>query len=91
MDRQILGETTASYSLGVSVPAGRLVFISGTVAMDDDGQVVGLGDMETQSRYVFEQVGKLLQEAGATFDNVVKITTFVTFHRKKMTNDFFQI
>ena len=78
MDRQILGETTASYSLGVSVPAGRLVFISGTVAMDDDGQVVGLGDMETQSRYVFEQIGKLLQEAGATFDNVVKITTFVT-------------
>lgn len=78
MKRQILGKTTASYSLGVSVPAGRLVFISGTVALDEEGQLVGPGDMETQARYVFEQIGKLLQEAGATFDNVVKITTFVT-------------
>ena len=78
MKRQILGNTTASYSLGISLPAGRLVFISGTVALDDDGQLIGPGDMEAQARYVFEQISKLLQEAGAAFDNVVKITTFVT-------------
>jgi enamine deaminase RidA (YjgF/YER057c/UK114 family) len=78
MDRRILGQTAASYSLGISVPVGRLIFISGTVAMDDQGQVIGAGDMETQARAVFAQIEKLLGEAGATLGDVVKITTFVT-------------
>lgn len=78
MERKVLGKTTASYSLGISVSAGRLIFISGTVAMDDQGNVIGPGDMETQARAVFQQIGKLLQEAGATLRDVVKITVFVT-------------
>jgi len=78
MERKVLGKTTASYSLGISVSAGRLIFISGTVAMDDQGNVIGPGDMETQARAVFQQIGKLLREAGATLRDVVKITTFVT-------------
>ena len=79
MERQVLGKPTrSSFSAGIAVPAGRLVFISGMIALDDQGQVVGLGDMEAQARHVFGQMGELLREAGATFANVVKITTFVT-------------
>ena len=79
MERQVLGKDTGtSYAAGISVPAGRLVFISGMVALDDQGQVVAPGDMEAQTRHVFQQIGDLLQEAGGSFDNVVKITTFVT-------------
>ena len=78
MERRTLGQTAASYSLGISVPVGRLIFISGTVAMDDQGDVIGEGDMEAQARAVFKQIEKLLQEAGATIGDVVKITTFVT-------------
>jgi enamine deaminase RidA (YjgF/YER057c/UK114 family) len=77
MERQVLGKTDASYSLGISVPAGRLIFISGTVAMDDNGRVVAPGDMEKQARFVFKRIGKLLEEAGASLHNVVKLTAFV--------------
>ena len=79
MPRRTLGKPTgSSYSAGVSVPAGRLVFISGIVAMDESGEVIAPGDMEAQTRHVFDRMGKLLQEAGAGFQDVVKITTFVT-------------
>ena len=79
MPRRTLGKPTgSSYSAGVSVPAGRLVFISGIVAMDESGEVIAPGDMEAQTRHVFDRMGELLQEAGAGFQDVVKITTFVT-------------
>ena len=79
MSRRTLGKPTgSSYSAGVSVPAGRLVFISGIVAMDESGEVIAPGDMEAQTRHVFDRMGELLQEAGAGFQDVVKITTFVT-------------
>jgi enamine deaminase RidA (YjgF/YER057c/UK114 family) len=78
MEHQVLGNSSGSYSLGVSVPAGRLIFISGTVAMDDAGRVIGSGDMAKQARAIFKKIGALLAEAGATIKDVVKITTFVT-------------
>ena len=78
MERKILGKAAGSYSLGVSAPAGRLIFISGMVALDEAGEVIGPGDMEAQTRSVFQQIGALLQEAGASMKDVVKITTFVT-------------
>ena len=79
MNRQVLGKGTgSSYSAGIAVASGRTVFISGTVALDDGGQVIAPGDMEAQSREVFRKIGGLLKEVGATFDNVVKISTFVT-------------
>ena len=79
MSRRTLGKPTgSSYSAGVSVPAGRLVFISGIVAMDESGEVIAPGDMEAQTRHVFDRMGELLLEAGAGFQDVVKITTFVT-------------
>ena len=79
MSRRTLGKPTgSSYSAGISVPAGRLVFISGIVAMDESGEVIAPGDMEAQTRHVFDRMGELLLEAGAGFQDVVKITTFVT-------------
>lgn len=79
MGRQTLGKPTgASYSAGVVVPDGRLVFISGTVAMTDNGDVIAPEDMEAQSRHIFARISELLAEAGAGLDNIVKITTFVT-------------
>jgi enamine deaminase RidA (YjgF/YER057c/UK114 family) len=78
MERKVLGKTASSYSLGVSVPAGRLIFISGTVAMDEAGNVIGAGDMGAQARSVFQQMAALLSEAGGSLKDIVKITTFVT-------------
>ena len=79
MPRRTLGKPTgSSYSAGISVTAGRLVFISGIVAMDENGDVIAPGDMEAQTRHIFGRIAELLAEAGADFRHLVKITTFVT-------------
>ncbi|MFJ4206357.1 RidA family protein [Streptomyces sviceus] len=67
----------AQYS-HVVLGRGRFVAVSGQVAVDEDGQVVGEGDAVAQARQVFENLRRCLAAAGATFDEVVKLTYFVT-------------
>ena len=57
---------------------GRLVAVSGQVALDESGEVVGEGDAGAQARQVFENLRRCLAAAGATFDDVIKLTYFVT-------------
>jgi enamine deaminase RidA (YjgF/YER057c/UK114 family) len=57
---------------------GRFVAISGQLALDEDGRLVGAGDPAAQARQVFENLRRCLAAAGATFDHVVKLTFFVT-------------
>lgn len=57
---------------------GRLVFVSGAVAFDEDGKVVGEGDIVAQTRQVMENLLIALEAAGAGFGDVVKITNYVT-------------
>ncbi|UNZ16744.1 RidA family protein [Streptomyces sp. 891-h] len=57
---------------------GRLVAISGQVALDAHGEVVGEGDPEAQAEQVFSNLRRCLEEAGAGFADVVKFTFFVT-------------
>ena len=57
---------------------GRLVAISGQIAIDATGQLVGRDDPEAQARQVFENLQRCLTAAGGTFDNVIKLTYFVT-------------
>ena len=56
---------------------GRLVVVSGQVAQNVNGELVGPGDPAAQARQVFENLGRCLAEAGAGFDDVVKLTLFV--------------
>jgi enamine deaminase RidA (YjgF/YER057c/UK114 family) len=60
------------------VRAGDFVVVSGQVARDADGQVVGRGDAGAQARLIFENLDKALTAAGASLDDVVKLTIFVT-------------
>ena len=64
------------FNLGVRV--GDTVYVSGSVAWDPEGNVVGGNDMKAQSRQAFANVREILAEAGATMDDVVKITAFLT-------------
>jgi reactive intermediate/imine deaminase len=59
------------------VSAGGLLFISGQVPLDANGAVVGVDDMAEQTRQVFRNIGAVLEAAGATFSDVVKLTLFV--------------
>jgi enamine deaminase RidA (YjgF/YER057c/UK114 family) len=57
---------------------GRLIAISGQIALDESGELVGRDDPEAQARQIFENLRRCLHAAGATFDDVVKLTYFVT-------------
>jgi reactive intermediate/imine deaminase len=70
--------TPTGYTHVVEVLRGRTVYIAGQVAFDKAGNLVGVGDFKAQTRQVMENVKLALAAAGATFANVVKITTFVT-------------
>jgi enamine deaminase RidA (YjgF/YER057c/UK114 family) len=58
--------------------ARRIVYLSGQVSRDAQGNVVGARDMRAQMTQVGECVAAGLRAAGATFENVVKTQTFVT-------------
>jgi enamine deaminase RidA (YjgF/YER057c/UK114 family) len=56
---------------------GRLVVVSGQIARDERGELVGPGDPAAQARQVFENLRRCLAAAGAGFGDVVKLTFFV--------------
>ena len=65
------------YSHVVEAPAGTIVYISGQVPLDADGQLVGEGDFEAQTRQVFENLTRALEAADATWSDVVKLDYFL--------------
>ncbi len=56
---------------------GRLVVVSGQIAQDERGELVGPGDPAAQARQVFENLRRCLAAVGADFGDVVKLTFFV--------------
>jgi enamine deaminase RidA (YjgF/YER057c/UK114 family) len=66
------------YSQVAVVESGRLAFIAGQLARDPDGNVVGKGDMAAQIRQVCANIRVALAAVGATPDDLIKTTTFVT-------------
>lgn len=58
--------------------AGRPVHIAGQLALAEDGSVVGEGDVTAQSERVWQQVRAVVEAAGGTMADLVKITTYIT-------------
>jgi enamine deaminase RidA (YjgF/YER057c/UK114 family) len=61
----------------VSATGGKTIYISGQVAIDEHGKVVGKGDMKAQTEQAFKNVLHALTAVGATFEHVVKTSLFV--------------
>ena len=61
-----------------AVRFGDLLFISGIVGVDERARVVGEGDAARQTRQIFENMKKVLDAAGASFADVLKVTVFLT-------------
>ena len=68
--------TPRGYSHVVTA-SGTMVFISGQIALDKEGKIVGPGDMRAQAAQVYENLKAALAAAGATFADVVKQNTYV--------------
>ena len=69
-------EDIVGYSRAVKV--GNVVEVTGTVASGDDGNVVGKDDAYAQTKYVYQKMEKVLQQAGAEMKDVVRVRMFVT-------------
>jgi 2-iminobutanoate/2-iminopropanoate deaminase len=61
-----------------AVRAGELLFLSGFVPVDGDGRLVGADDVVAQAVQVFANLRAVLDAAGATFADVVKVTVYLT-------------
>lgn len=61
-----------------AVRAGELVFVSGCIAVDGDGLLVGGDDVVAQTRQVFANLAASLAAAGASLRDVVKVTVYLT-------------
>ncbi|WP_328931951.1 MULTISPECIES: RidA family protein [unclassified Streptomyces] len=72
------GVAPATAYTHVVMGTGRFVAVSGQLALDEDGKLVGEDDAAAQARQVFENLRRCLASAGAGFDDVVKLTYFVT-------------
>jgi enamine deaminase RidA (YjgF/YER057c/UK114 family) len=55
---------------------GNQVYIAGQTAVDEEGKLVGKGDIEAQARQIFLNLRKCLEAVGAGFEQVVKITVY---------------
>ena len=68
----------ANYKMATRMEGGRLLYISGQVAWDSGGNIVGKGDVRAQARQAFENLRGVLQAAGGDVQNLMKITTYIT-------------
>lgn len=66
------------YTQGILAEGKRLLFIAGQTGVDADNNVVGKGDVAAQTEQVLKNMKAVLDEAGASFADVVKITTYIT-------------
>ena len=69
---------TPNPALSAGMVVGDLLFVSGHVAVDQSGNVVGVGDAEAQSRQVMANIREVVTAAGGRMEDVAKITCFLT-------------
>ena len=69
------------YTHAVAVDGGRLIFVAGQVAFDNDGNLVGKGDLRTQFNKALDNLVAALAAAGATPADVVKVNTYVVNYK----------
>lgn len=68
----------ANYKMATRLEGGRLVYVSGQVAWDASGNILGKGDIRAQARQVFQNLRRVLQAAGGDMKDLMKITTYIT-------------
>jgi enamine deaminase RidA (YjgF/YER057c/UK114 family) len=73
--------TPPVYTHAVTVGDARLAFISGQIALDEDNQIVGEGDLRAQATQAFANLETILESLGADFSQVLKLTMYIANYR----------
>lgn len=69
-------ESLAGYSRAVKV--GSLLEVTGTVAVDEQGELMGGDDAYAQAKFILSKIKKVIEEAGGRLEDVVRTRLFVT-------------
>lgn len=77
-DTRVFGLPWEDYPYVQASRVGDTLYLSGQIAHDEAGNIVGLGDMAAQMRQAYRNIGRLLAEYGADFGNIVDEVTYVT-------------
>jgi 2-iminobutanoate/2-iminopropanoate deaminase len=73
-----LRQPNGHFSHATAIEAkGKLVFISGMTARHPDGSITGVGNIDTQTRQVCENLKAAVEEAGGTLDDIVRVDVYV--------------
>jgi 2-iminobutanoate/2-iminopropanoate deaminase len=89
MEKHIINTKNAPAPIGPynqAIQSGKLLFVSGQIALNPDTNQLVLDDIETETHQVMKNLRGILSEAGMDFDNVLKTTIFIM-----NMNDFAQI
>jgi reactive intermediate/imine deaminase len=81
MSKQIIATPDAPSAIGTysqAVRVGNTIWVSGQIPLDPATQSLVVGDIEAQVRRVFENLKAIVLAAGASLDEVVKVTIFLT-------------
>jgi enamine deaminase RidA (YjgF/YER057c/UK114 family) len=73
--------TTPAFSRVVAASGGRTIYTAGQVSIDERGALVGAGDLAAQTAQAMRNVGLALSAAGASYADIVKITTYVVDYK----------
>jgi reactive intermediate/imine deaminase len=66
------------FRLSQGFRVGDLVIVSGQAAIDENGQIIGVGDFDAQAEQVFLNLRRVLEAGGSSLDRIVKVTIFLT-------------
>jgi len=72
-----VAKTKGPYVQGVEVTNAKLVYTSGVVARDEKGTLMGIGDVRAQTRQCIENIRNILEAAGGSLKDLVKVTVFL--------------
>lgn len=82
MPKQVIGPGDVHPPIGGgyshATRAGNTIYLAGQVALDRQGNLVGKGDIGAQAEQVYQNVVAVLKAAGVSFQDVVKVTTYLT-------------
>ena len=65
-------------AMSQGMKVGNFVYVSGQIALDPNGTLVGKGSMAEQSNRVFQNIAEVVKQAGGTPENIFKITAYLT-------------
>ena len=66
------------YRIAAGYRVGDLIFLSGQAAINEAGELVGVGDFDAQADQVFRNIARVLESAGSSLERVIKVMIFLT-------------